>query len=149
MAGIGEGQRRQGGRPLGQPPRAQFPPRPRFEPVDREKVYMVFLTFPRVSDFVPWKSFFDSLWIALLADLSIVASRFHQGILVVQSCGVNYLCSFDKFSIGFCVCKCCYNFCWILWRLGVIMVMKTLQWEARSPRMKFKSIPGRMRLFAS
>ena len=53
MAGIGEGQRRQGGRPPGPPPRAQFPPRPRFEPVDREKVYMVFLTFPRVSDFVP------------------------------------------------------------------------------------------------
>ncbi|KAL4621729.1 hypothetical protein ACB092_06G250500 [Castanea dentata] len=37
MAGVGEGQRRQGGRQPGPPPRAQFPPRPRFEPVDREK----------------------------------------------------------------------------------------------------------------
>lgn len=45
MAGVGEGQRRQGGRPLGPPPRAQFPPRPRFEPVDREKVLYGFSYF--------------------------------------------------------------------------------------------------------
>jgi histone deacetylase complex subunit SAP18 len=43
MARVGEAQRRQGGRPLGPPPRGPPPlPRPRIDPVDREKVYGIF-----------------------------------------------------------------------------------------------------------